>query len=429
MAKINPFKPNSPINPGMFVGRLEELEKLEIHLLQTRAGSPSNFMITGERGIGKSSLLNYVKSVAKGGIEIGDENDEKLHFLVIDTDIDQSTTQLGLLKKIELGLRMELAKSESTRKFFGEVWGFLKRVEAAGIKLREETSVQQNETVLEEFSYSLAETASRICGNTKGESIFNTHYDGILILIDEADNSSKELGLGSFFKLLLERLHRRECNSVMIGLAGLPHLHDVLMTSHQSSLRLFEEVILSRLSDNEVDRVVDICLKRANKDNKIKYKIEDSARVLLRHLSEGYPHFIQQFGFSAFAQDDDGIIDINDVERGAFDSRGALDIIGDRYYRNDFYNKIQQESYRQVLRIMSSNLDGWVTKDAIRKEFKGNNSTLDNAIRALRERHIILSKEGEKGIYRLQHKGFAYWIKLKTSKHEDLQTLFDFESE
>jgi hypothetical protein len=105
-----------------------------------------------------------------------------------------------------------------------------------------------------------------------------------------------------------------------------------------------------------------------------------------------------------------------DVLLGAFGSRGALDVIGDRYYRDDFYNRIQKESYRQVLRIMADKLDGWVTKQEIRAKFKGNDSTLDNAIKALRDRHIILSKEGERGIYRLQHKGFALWIKLRAEK-------------
>ena len=60
MARINPFRPNSPINPGMFVGRVGELEKLEAALLQTKAGQPTNFMLTGERGIGKTSLLDYL---------------------------------------------------------------------------------------------------------------------------------------------------------------------------------------------------------------------------------------------------------------------------------------------------------------------------------------------------------------------------------
>ena len=33
---------------------------------------------------------------------------------------------------------------------------------------------------------------------------------------------------------------------------------------------------------------------------------------------------------------------------------GALDLIGDRYYRDAFYNRISKESYRQVLRIMAT---------------------------------------------------------------------------
>jgi hypothetical protein len=133
-------------------------------------------------------------------------------------------------------------------------------------------------------------------------------------------------------------------------------------------------------------------------------------------LAEGYPHFIQQFGYSAFAADADNTIDEQDVNRGAFAKRGALEAIGDRYYRNDFYNKIQKDSYRQVLRIMARKGDNWVTKAEIKKDFHGKESTLDNAIHALRGRHIILPREGYKGLYRLQHRGFALWINLYASK-------------
>jgi DNA-binding IscR family transcriptional regulator len=61
---------------------------------------------------------------------------------------------------------------------------------------------------------------------------------------------------------------------------------------------------------------------------------------------------------------------------------------------------------------MADKLDGWVTKKDIQTRFRGNDTTLNNAIKALRDRHIIISKEGSKGVYRLQHKGFALWIKF-----------------
>ena len=98
-----------------------------------------------------------------------------------------------------------------------------------------------------------------------------------------------------------------------------------------------------------------------------------------------------------------------------------MELIGDRYYRDSYYTKIQKESYRQVLRIMADKLDDWVTKKEIKTKFKGPESTLDNALFALRDRQIILAKEGERGVYRLQHKGFAWWIKLYTADSATLQ--------
>jgi AAA ATPase domain len=401
----------------MFVGRVEELIKLESFLVQTKAGIPANFMLTGERGIGKSSLLNYIKAVAEGleGIE-----GTNVAFLVIDTDIDHSTSQLGLVEKIKLGLDRALGETETGRDFLKQSWDFLKRVEAGGFKLREGENTQSDERILEEFAYSLAGVAERVCCEGTS-STFGAHFDGILILVDEADNASPQLSLGSFFKLLTERLQRRGCNHVAFGIAGLPELRNVLATSHPSSLRLFEELILGRLSIDEVRRVINIGLKRANTLNQTQTIIQNDARDHLAFLSEGYPHFIQQFAYSAFAVDEDDVIDIEDVQKGGFGRRGAMELIGDRYYRDSYYIKIQKESYRQVLRIMADKMDDWVTKKEIRARFKGPESTLDNALSALRDRQIILSKESERGIYRLQHKGFAWWIKLYTTDSAQLQ--------
>lgn len=197
-------------------------------------------------------------------------------------------------------------------------------------------------------------------------------------------------------------------------LAGLPSVRDVLRESHPSSFRLFDDLELERLVSNDVQTVIDMALIAANQQNNEATKIDDEARAMLVGLSEGYPHFIQQFGYSAFAFDSDGRITIDDVLSGATGPRGALETIGNRYYRDDFYNKIREESYRQVLRIMASRLDSWITKKEIKLSFTGSQTTLNNAIKALRDRKIIISKEGSHGIYRLQHKAFALWINLYT---------------
>ena len=402
----------------MFVGRLAEIERLETHLLQTVSGNPSNFLIIGERGIGKSSLLNYFKWVAAGDLRLADT---QVRFLVIDTDIEPATNQLALVQKIELGLRRSLGTTEPARHFLRTAWEFLQRVEAGGVRLHKADAAQDVSVLIEEFAYSLAETTNRITSESEASALFGTRYDGVLILVVEADNSSQDLRLGSFLKLLLERVHRRGCDRVMVGLAGLPSVRQILAEGHASSPRLFDSVHLGRLTPQEVSRVIDLALEQAEKDNGIRCGITSGGRGLLTSLSEGYPHFIQQFGFSAFDTDRDDEIDDTDVLNGALGRMGALELIGDRYYRDDFYNKIQGESYRQVLRIMAEQLDGWVARKQLREKFRGKDSVLNNAIKALRDRHIILSKEGERGVYRLQHKGFALWIKLKTTDPSQLQ--------
>src|ERR1700726_580791 len=183
MPKINPFRPNSPVNPGMFVGRLNESNKLENHLLQTQVGRPVNFLLTGERGIGKTSLLVYLKYVATGMISVDERG---FSFLVIETDIDQRVDQLTLVKKIELGLRHELAKTETARKFLEDAWQFLQRVEFGKISLKSAPTRDQD-IIIEEFAYSLSATVDRISA-TEPQETFGKAYDGVLLLIDEADN-------------------------------------------------------------------------------------------------------------------------------------------------------------------------------------------------------------------------------------------------
>lgn len=173
--RINPFQPNSPVFPSMFVGRLRELERLEYHLLQTRAGNPAGFMILGERGIGKSSLLQYLQYVAQGSIPI---QGQSLRFLVINTDIDQNVTQMGLVRKIELGLRHAIQNSDKALGALQKLWAFLRLVEVAGSSIRDSRESNPTETAIEEAAYSLANTWSGYNGQDAGSSLLALRGSG-----------------------------------------------------------------------------------------------------------------------------------------------------------------------------------------------------------------------------------------------------------
>ena len=214
MPRLNPFRPTSPIGPGMFVGRLREIDQLDQILLQAAAGEALHFALTGERGIGKSSLLLYMQELAKGALVPLQLNNRALRFVVVHTDINEGTSALGLMGRIELGLRKTLAEVDPGRSLLTQAWSFLQRIETSVGSIRPATKSADAEVLLDEFAFSLAETAKRLCESSQVDPM---HFDGILILIDECDHAPMELRLGALLKLTIERLQRRAATRSCLG--------------------------------------------------------------------------------------------------------------------------------------------------------------------------------------------------------------------
>lgn len=404
--KLNPFKPNSPVPYAMFAGRLSEIENLEKGLFHTKNNTPMHFLITGERGIGKSSLMAYTQLLAVGDIKSPDF--ENFNFITIEITISDRTNLVTLIKLIERNLKRELSNIESVRNFMDKTWEFVQRIRIMDSCIDKQQSTEDPELIIDDFIHSLSETCKRISNPQSGED----RKDGVVIFIDEADNSCPDLRIGYFFKTVTENLQKKQCTNVMFTVAGLPELTEKLYQSHESSLRIFTELKIKALEPKYRFYVIDRGLEEANKVNKEKTTITDNAKNHISVLSEGYPHFIQQFAFSAFETNRDGEISDDDVLGGAFKERGALDAIGDRYYASSFYDQIKSDEYRQVLSIMADSMNSWVPKKDIAAKFTGLDQTLNNALQALTTRRIILRNSSKRGEYRLQQRGFALWIKM-----------------
>lgn len=231
--KFNPFKPNGIISPGIFMGRIQEIREIEHGLFQAKHGNPVHFMIQGERGIGKSSLFFVTKLVANGEIET--LTDEKLNFLVISVDLGSASTQLDIIRTIGRELKEMIGAQSAIKERAKVFWEWATNWEILGVRFHKDAATMDPHEALDTFVAQLA----NLCGAIGNE------IDGILILIDEADRPGPEANLGEFCKLLTERLARKQCNNVVVGLAGLPTLLGQLKQSHESSPRLFTTMLLS----------------------------------------------------------------------------------------------------------------------------------------------------------------------------------------
>ncbi len=404
--KFNPFVPNGIAYPGMFIGRDDEISCIQQALFQTKNGNPQHLLLTGERGIGKSSLMFYADLVARGEIGSGSPN---FNFLTVSTDLAGVTSQVGLVKQIARELRSKLRDQKKLQEKAKVVWEFLSNWEILGVKYNGRDDELEPDELMDDLV--------RVIGQT----IDSDEFDGVVILLDEADSPPVSAELGAFVKVFTERLAKRGRTRLLLVLAGQSLIVNRLRESHESSLRVFQILEMHPLEPHEMELVVHRGLEIANEKNSEKTKIADDACELIASLSEGYPHFVQQFSFSAFQSDVDGSIDLSDVDHGAYSEIGAITQLGAKYFSKMYYSKIYSSEYRKVLDYMATFGDQWISRKDIVTNCGVAATNIDNALVALKGREIILSDDARRGYYRLPTRSFATWIlAVARSGREDL---------
>ncbi|QMV18801.1 hypothetical protein GOB94_08990 [Granulicella sp. 5B5] len=381
---------------------MEETWALEQMLFNTLNQNPQHFILHGERGIGKSSLLQIHRMLAVG--QISGNSDKANNFLVVTLNLEPTDTHESLIRKLGLSLQTTCAAASKGNEVLKKSLDFLLRFEAAGVKLRDKPARQVVDPLLE-LTNAYCQTVEDIKG----------FRDGILVIIDEADTAPASAHLGATLKSLSERVALSSNNVLCFGLAGVSNLISTLRESHESSPRLFTGFDLKPLSESESHDVVKKSIADANQKNLRATKILPDAEDMIVALSEGYPSFIQEFGYFAFDADEDFKITVDDVKKGAWQEHGAYAQLGMKYFHHLYNGKIGSDEYRNVLHFMSTHSDKWVSKEQIRQGTRLKETTLSNAMQALVSRGIV-NRDNKKGYYRLPSKSFAAWIKGELQK-------------
>ncbi|MBI3342332.1 AAA family ATPase, partial [Candidatus Curtissbacteria bacterium] len=416
MRRVNPFVPNNPVHPGMFSGRNAEIKSIDRALFQTKNGNPTHILLIGERGIGKTSLMLFAEAVARGEIP----NDRTgFDFITVRFSLMDNMTLSDLAFKISEEVKKALDGESKALEYINKIWSFAKRLDLktpmGGVSIKEEISQKSTTQIISELTHSLSETIDAVTIKASTDLGLIRGKDGLVIMIDEADKASSDLNLGAFLKNLTEALPSMKTNKLLIILSGLPELRQVLVDSHPSSLRLFDDYELRPLSKEEVEEVISAGIHISNTEisgESKKLRFEQEAVSKIFEYSEGYPHFVQQICASSFDVNTDDILSNKDIDSGFFGEKGALDRIGDRYYQN-IYQQCPKFS-REILVIMAEKGNRWVSREEIKKAFRGKAGSLDQGIKTLKEKGAILKKGDSRGEYRLQWRSFAFWLKFRS---------------
>lgn len=266
---INPFNPQVPARPDFFVGREPEIIEFEKFLNQTIGGSPMNMSITGNRGIGKTSVLVKFEQIAKqnGCLVVRLSNYEGNVSSIID-----------FADFLITNIKTEIISKQPIEKLKDWIISLKPQIEWNDFTL----SIEKKQIIQE----LLRQRLNKLWGETKD------HYKAIVILIDEAESLEKIQGLLPFLREVFQRISSD--SKYMVVLAGKLNFQERMSEEFSPLNRFFPA---HKLNHFKFDEIKDYAERKLNA---VRVKIEDGAVRLIYEASEGHPYVLVSVLFCIF---------------------------------------------------------------------------------------------------------------------------------
>ncbi len=274
----NPYAPGAGQRPPELAGRDGELSAFDVVLERIAHGRPErSLVLTGLRGVGKTVLLNQLRSAAIGrGWGTGK----------IEARPDQS-----LRRPVSSALHMALRElrhpdQESMDAVLGVVKAFALR-QTADSKVRDrwqpgiDVPASSGRADSGDMEIDLVELLSDAAGLAADVG------KGVALFIDEMQDVQGDDV--SAICAACHELSQQGAPLIVVG-AGLPHLPAVLSASKSYSERLFRYLRIDRLDRPAADRAL---LAPAEREE---VTFEPEALDALYAAADGYPYFVQAYG-------------------------------------------------------------------------------------------------------------------------------------
>jgi hypothetical protein len=338
----NPYAPGAGQRPPELAGRDAELAAFDVLLERVSRGRPErSIVLTGLRGVGKTVLLNALRSSAvRRGWGTGK----------LEARPDQSIRR-PLAGALHLAVR-ELAgrNPDEAKHVLGVIKSFAQREPSAKARQWQpgiDVGAVPGRADSGDIEIDLVELFSDVAG-LAGDS-----GHGIAVFIDEM----QDVGPADVSALCAacHEISQRSLPLVVVG-AGLPHLPAVLSASKSYSERLFRYARVDRL-----DRTAhDLALQAPAKDEDAEFT--DDALAAMYDATGGYPYFVQAYGKVAWDVAPRSPITAADVAVAAPDAEAELAVgfFGSRYERA---TPAEREYLRAMADVAAAGEDAVSTAD------------------------------------------------------------------
>jgi len=314
----NPYAPGAGQRPPELAGRDEQLQAFDVVLERVVKGRPErSLVLTGLRGVGKTVLLNALRSAAVrrrwGTGKLEARPDQGLRR-PLSSALHQAVRELGH------------TDADSVDHVLGVIKAFAHRDAGPGARLKDQWNPGIDAPVVRgradsgDIEIDLVELFTDLGGLAADVG------KGIAVFIDEM----QDLGPDDVSALCAacHEISQTGLPVIVVG-AGLPHLPAVLSASKSYSERLFRYQRIDRLARDASDLA--LTAPAAEEDA----AFTDEALAAMHAATGGYPYFIQAYGKAVWDRAPRSPITVDDVlvATPEAESELAVGFFGSRYER------------------------------------------------------------------------------------------------
>jgi hypothetical protein len=326
---LNPFSPGAGSPPPELVGREGVLEQARVLLGRTKLKRPEkSILLTGLRGVGKTVLLNEMERMAAK---------EGFHTISVEAHEEKPLAALLAphLRKLFFELNRLAGAGEKARRGLAVLKSFLNGVKVSlgdleiGLDIDPERGSADSgdlEADLPNLFVAVGEAAE-------------DRSAAVALLIDEIQYfSAREL---SALIMAMHKMQQRQLPITLIG-AGLPILPGLTGESKSYAERLFIFPKIGPLSKADAARALQDPVKAAG------VEFAEAALSEIENLTQGYPYFLQEWGYQAWNRAETSPI-TRSVVQGA--SATVIERLDENFFRVRFDRCTPSE--KRYLRAMA----------------------------------------------------------------------------
>lgn len=332
--------------------------------------------ISGERGIGKTSLAQFVHWYAE------------VHLGALGAYV-----QLGGVQDLDESVRamiQRLLQEGIGKPWYAKLSGFVKYIRQVGlfgVTVEFEPPPEELRAVVRNFIPSV----KQLCQHLKDDR------KGLLLILDNINGLVQTKEFADWLKGITDEAATAKGVPLCLILVGLDEFRYALIRSNKSLARILFPINIQLWDDKECSEFF------RNSFSRVHMIVTDKALETIVNFSGGHPALAHEIGDAVFRMDDDGVIDTDDAHHGIAQ---AAEIIGREYLEPKVYQEIRSPRYRKILHVLASRPDKWAFQRAeILQQLASNErGVFDNFLQRMRRLGVIVpDEEGGRGAYRFRN--------------------------